>query len=140
MKKLLSLAMLTALVAFPLSGCITQVGVNAKNSTADWNSMSGSLTVKYTDNTIEDVFVATKKGLDQLQFFRTGETLPKDGKSGSITVYARAIGDMNITVDIYTAKNTKTKKEWTQAVIKYGTWGNLQESQKIVSAISENLH
>ena len=141
MKKLLSILTLGALVALPFAGCTTVVGVrNPQDSNGSWADLSGSLTVRYPQSTVEEVFVATKKGIDQLGYFRTGEDLPRENaKSKSIKVYARGVGDIEVTVTISIATDVKTKKEWTQAVIKYGAWGNLKESQVIVEAISKNL-
>lgn len=148
MKKFFSILTLGALVALPFAGCTTVVGVrNPQDTNGRWADLSGTLTVRYPQSTVEQVFVATKKALDQikwdettLMYKRTGETLPRENdKAKRIIVYARGIGDVKVTVTIYTAVNTKTKEECTQADISYGAWGNLKESQVIVEAISQNL-
>ena len=148
MKKFLSLLTLGALVALPFAGCTTVVGVrNPQDTNGRWSSLSGTLTVRYPQSTVEDVFVASKKALDQIMwnettkmYMRTGETLPRENdKTKRIIVYARGIGDVKVTVTIYTAVNAKTKEECTQAEVSYGSGGNLKESQVIVEGISQNL-
>lgn len=139
MKKLSILAA-AAFAALPFAGCVNDVGVvNPYNTTAQWNSI-GFLTTKYPGKTIDEVFQATIRGLDQLYggTSRVGEHRPKP-KEPYYEVYARVVGDIKITVKIVTARDAKTKEQWTEATVSYGTWGNLQESQKIVAAISRNL-
>lgn len=141
MKKLLSLAALASLATLGLTGCDTAIGVNnPDNSTASYNM--GAFTTQYSAKSpeyIENVFMASKKALDQLGYFRTGETPGKD----KVTIFARAHGDVQITVDIY-KKVIETKEgaksEWIFVAIRYGTWGNAKECQQIVSKITENLH
>lgn len=140
MKKLLTFATLSAIATFSLTGCGTAVGVdNQDDSQADYRG--GALVTRYAakhQDYIENVFNATKKALDELKYFRTGETPGKD----KITVFARAHGDLQVTVDIY-KKVVETKdgqkQEWVYAAVRYGTWGNCQQSQQIVSKISANL-
>jgi hypothetical protein len=140
MKKFLTLATLSAIASLSLTGCGTAVGVdNPDDSQANYNG--GALVTKYAaknQDYIENVFNASKKALDDLKYFRTGETPGKD----KITVYARAHGDLEITVTI-AKKVIETKEgqkqEWVTVAVRYGTWGNCQQSQQIVSKISANL-
>lgn len=140
MKKLLTFATLSAIATLSLTGCGTEVGVdNASDSKANYSG--GALVTRYqaqNQDYIENVFNATKKALDDLKYFRTGETPAKD----KITVFARTHGDLEITVTIY-KKVVETKEgqkqEWVYVAVRYGTWGNCQQSQQIVSKISANL-
>ncbi len=138
MKKFLFLTALFAFAAIPFTGCTTKTHVpeNAQSPISDWNSVMGTLTIYYPQSSMEEVFNATKKGLDEIKYFRTGETPAKD----RISVFARAVGDVKVTVDIAVRVDVKTKAKTTYAVISYGTWGNLAESQKIAGVISKNLH
>lgn len=144
MKKLLSLATLTAAIA-GLSGCSptgTEIGVNNQDdSTATYQNVTGVLTTRYSAKSpeyLETVFDATKRALDELKYFRTGETPRKDG----ITIFARAHGDVKITVDIekkIIETKQGAKQEWIYVRVNYGSWGNAKESQIIVSHISDHL-
>lgn len=143
MKKFLTALALVS--TFTFAGCSsptgTDIGVDNKDdSTATY--VAGSMTTRYLAKSpeyIENVFNASKKALDQLGYFRTGETPGKD----RVTIYARAHGDISITVDIY-KKIVETKEgakqEWVYVAIRYGTWGNAKESQGIISKISANLN
>lgn len=139
MKKSLPILALAA-SALSLTGCDTTYAVNNK---ADSNGtyQLGAATMRYPSQSpeyINNVFNATNQALNQLGYFRTGETPGKD----KITVFARAIGDVEITVDIYKKvieNKDRSKQEWIYVTVRYGTWGNLKESQSIQSKISENL-
>lgn len=140
MKKLLSFAALSALAMLGLTGCGTAVGVDNPHDSSG-NYAFGALETRYAsngENYIETVFNATKKALDQLGYYRTGETSRQNG----VTVYARAHGDIEITVTL-TKRIIETKdgqkNEWVYSSIRYGTSGNCQKSQQIVSKISANL-
>ena len=140
MKKLLTFAALAAIASLGFTGCETASGVDNPDDSTGYYNM-GAFTTRYTAKSqdyIENVFNATKKGLDQLGYYRTGETPSKD----KVTVFARAHGDVQITVDIFKkvieAKDG-SKSEWVYVAIRYGTWGNLKESQQIASKISANL-
>ncbi len=145
MKKLLSFATLAAVATFGAAGCSptgTEIGVNnPDDSTANYQNATGILTTRYAAKSpeyLETVFDATKRALDELKYFRTGETPRKDG----ITIYARAHGDVKITVDVdKRVIETKqgAKQEWVYVRVQYGTWGNAKESQIIVSHISDHL-
>ncbi|MDR2863900.1 MAG: hypothetical protein LBV54_08555 [Puniceicoccales bacterium] len=139
-----------ALAAFSLTGCETQIAVpdNHYDTTARWNEGDGTLTLRFPGKTLKEAFNASKKGIDQLYGagHRVGEDrdepedpLKKDRVPPSYKIYARVTGDILVTINIYTAQSPKSHDEWTQVVVKYGTWGNTQESQKIAAFISRNL-
>lgn len=139
MKKFLTALSLVSIATLGFTGC-TDVGVdNPDDQNATYST--GALQTRYLAKSpeyIENVFNATKKALDQLGYFRTGETPGKD----RVTVYARAHGDVSITVDLYKkVVETKegAKQEWIYASVRYGSWGNCKESQGIVSKITANL-
>ena len=140
MKKLLSLAAVAALATLGLTGCGTNVGVDTPDDT-NGNYAQGGLTVRYAskgENYIESVNNAAKKALDQLGYFRTGETPRQNG----ISHYARTHGDIEITVDLnrrVVESKEGEKSEWIYVNVRYGSWGNCQKSQQIVSKITANL-
>jgi hypothetical protein len=140
MKKLLTFASLSAIASLSLTGCGNEIGVDNNSDTKGTYSM-GALETRYealNQDYIENVFNASKKALDDLKYFRTGETPAKD----KITIFARSHGDIETTVTIY-KKVVETKegqkKEWVYVAIRYGTWGNCAQSQLIVSKITANL-
>ncbi|MDR2844778.1 MAG: DUF3568 domain-containing protein [Puniceicoccales bacterium] len=144
MKKLASLIALAAIALIPFSGCTTDVGVKNQynNDNGQYDSF-GNFTTKYPGKTLEEVFNASLKGVDQVYGAgrRVGENRP-DGKPNSPKTYeiwARVAGDIKITVTIGTVRDEKTKTEWTQVSTQYGAFGNLKESQKLIAAISGNL-
>jgi len=140
MKRFLSIFALGMLATAAFTGCDTLLQVEGPDPHGHWNSVAGILTVKYPQSTLESAFEAASKGLDSLGYYRTGENRPRDADKEKIyVVYARAIGDVKITVKIYTATDIKAGTEWVQADIGYGAWGNLEESQKIQAAIAKYL-
>lgn len=140
MKKLLSIVALASLASLGLVGCGTNVGVDNPDDT-NGSYTQGNLVVRYAsknENYIENINNAAKKALDQLGYFRTGETPRQNG----ITHYARAHGDIGISVDLakrVVESKEGEKSEWIFVTVRYGTWGNCQKSQQVVSKISANI-
>jgi hypothetical protein len=134
-----ALALLAALV---LAGCSTQIGVdNSQNREASYSNVSGVLTTRYTSDT-EAVFNAVKRTIDAMPgTLRTGETDERGANKelNSVIVYARTIGDLEIKITIEKAEDPETKAAFTQVRVKYGAFGNLPESQQLVSKITSNL-
>jgi hypothetical protein len=134
-----ALALLAALV---LAGCSTQIGVdNSQNREASYSNVSGVLTTRYTSDT-EAVFNAVKRTIDAMPgTLRTGETDERGANKelNSVIVYARTIGDLEIKITIEKAEDEVTKAVFTQVKVKYGAFGNLPESQQLVSKITSNL-
>ena len=134
-----ALALLATLL---LSGCATQIGVdNSQNREASFSNVTGVLTTRYTSDT-EAVFNAVKRTIDAMPgTLRTGETDDRGANKelNSVIVYARTIGDLEIKITIEKAEDPETKAVFTQVKVKYGAFGNLPESQQLVSKITSNL-
>ena len=134
-----ALALLAALV---LAGCSTQIGVdNSQNREASFSNVTGVLTTRYTSDT-EAVFNAVKRTIDAMPgTLRTGETDDRGANKelNSVIVYARTIGDLEIKITIEKAEDEQTKAVFTQVKVKYGAFGNLPESQQLVSKITSTL-
>ena len=134
-----ALALLAALV---LTGCSTQLGVdNSQNNEASYSNVTGILTTRYTADT-EAVFNAVKRTIDSMPgTLRTGETDDRGANKelNSVIVFARTIGDLEIKITIEKAEDEQTKAAYTKVSIKYGLFGNLPESQQLVSKITSNL-
>ncbi len=133
---------LSLLAALFLAGCATQIGVdNSQNREASFSNVTGVLTTRYTSDT-EAVFNAVKRTIDAMPgTLRTGETDERGANKelNSVIVYARTIGDLEIKITIEKAEDPETKAVFTQVKVKYGVFGNLPESQQIVSKITSNL-
>jgi hypothetical protein len=140
MKNALALALLSS--AFILSGCNTSVGVdNADTREGQFSNVTGALVTRYNAEP-EAVFNAVKRTLDSMHgTLRTGETDERGANKEllSVTVYARTVGDLEIKIDVAKTEDEITKAAYTKVTVKYGFFGNLPESQQIVSKISSNL-
>lgn len=141
MKHLLPILALSSALA--LSGCATSVGVdNPDNSTASY--AGGSLTTTYKSD-VTAVFAATKRALDGMRDLnvlgRVGETERRsaEGDLTGVTVFARAIGDIQVTVDINKAVDAATGGDVTETTVRWGILGNCQQSQQVVHRITQNL-
>jgi hypothetical protein len=134
-----ALALLAALV---LAGCSTQIGVdNSQNREASYSNVTGVLTTRYSSDT-EAVFNAVKRTIDAMPgTLRTGETDERGANKelNKVIVFARTIGDLEIKITIEKAEDEETKAVFTQVKVKYGAFGNLPESQQLVSKITSNL-
>ncbi len=139
MKNALALALLAS--AFVLSGCNTSVGVdNADTREGQFSNVTGILVTRYNADP-EAVFNSVKRTLDSMRGIRTGETDERGANKEliSVTVYFRTVGDLEIKIDVAKAEDEITKAAFTKVTVKYGFFGNLPESQQIVSKISSNL-
>lgn len=140
MKNAVTYALLATALAF--TGCTTYVGVdNPDNSGSMYSNITGTLTTRYKAEP-EVVFNAVKRAVDQQSDImkRMGETQHnKDGEPLNITVYSRAIGDLEVKINISKFEDEKTKESYTVVTIKYGFFGNCEQSQQLVSKISANL-
>ena len=134
-----ALALLATLL---LSGCATQLGVdNSQNREASFSNVTGVLTTRYSSDT-EAVFNAVKRTIDAMPgTLRTGETDDRGANKelNSVIVFARTIGDLEIKITIEKAEDEVTKAAFTQVKVKYGAFGNLPESQQLVSKITSTL-
>lgn len=143
MKLAASLALLaTALV---VTGCNTLIGVdNPDQREASFSNVTGTLVTRYNTADIEAVFNAVKRAIDsQSDMKRMGETPDPENVPAkdllSVVVHARAIGDLEIKVEVAKAEDPISKQVFTSVSVKYGAFGNLPQSQKLVSLISQNL-
>lgn len=140
MKNAVTYALLATALAF--TGCTTYVGVdNPDNSGSMYSNITGTLTTRYKAEP-EVVFNAVKRAVDQQSDImkRMGETQHnKDGEPLNITVYSRAIGDLEVKINVSKFEDEKTKESYTVVTIKYGFFGNCEQSQQLVSKISANL-
>jgi hypothetical protein len=134
-----AIALLAVLV---FSGCSTQLGVdNSQNNEASYSNVTGILTTRYTAEP-EAVFNAVKRTIDSMpEAKRMGETDERGANKELIKVvaFARIIGDLELKITIEKSEDEVTKAAFTQVKVKYGFFGNLPESQKIVSKITSNL-
>lgn len=142
MKHALATALLVSAVTF--SGCNTNVGVdNPDHREAYANPVTGTVNTRYSAP-VENVFNAVKRALDQTPgMMRTGESdvssnITSDDKVG-VKVFARSVGDLLVTVEIVKTEDKEKNETYTAVAIKYGNFGNLPESQKLISRISSNL-
>ncbi|MFM9017691.1 MAG: DUF3568 family protein [Verrucomicrobiota bacterium] len=142
MKHAHATALPVSAVAF--TGCNTNVGVdNPDSREASANQVSGVVTTRY-NAPVDNVFNAVKRSLDQTPgMMRTGEsdiTGPGgDNDKVGVKVFARSVGDLLVTVEIAKTEDKEKNETYTAVSIKYGNFGNLPESQKLISRISSNL-
>ena len=141
MKLAASLALLAT--ALTVTGCNTLVGVdNPDSREATFSNVTGTLVTKFNTTDTEAVFNAVKRAIDsQPDMKRMGETDERGANNEllGVTVFARAIGDLEIKVDVTKAEDPITKQAFTTVTVKYGAFGNLPQSQKLISIISQNL-
>jgi len=142
MKNVATYALLATSLAFV--GCTTYVGVdNPDNSSSLYSNATGKLTTRYKAEP-EAVFNAVKRAIDSNSesMKRMGETDHRGdatGKPFDTTVFARAIGDIEIKVNITKVENKEKNESYTEVTILYGFFGNCEQSQQLVSKISANL-
>ena len=141
MKLAATLALLATALA--VTGCNTLIGVdNPDQREASFSNATGTLVTRYNTADIDSVFNAVKRAIDsQSDMKRMGET-PDEGANKEllgVVVFARAIGDLEIKVEVAKAEDPISKQAFTTVSVKYGAFGNLPQSQKLVSLISQNL-
>lgn len=141
MKKVLLISLLAAAVAF--SGCST-VDVDIPGSKfaneAIWTGRTLK-NVRYYNSGVEEVREAAIKTIRNMGLYFAGDTPDKSG----VELFVCGPKFKKITIDI-TRRTPRTNKkgeaagpEYTEVEIVYGTWGDLRESQAIVSGISKEL-
>jgi len=140
MKHAVPFALLAATLAF--TGCNTYVGVdNPDQPSSTYSNATGALVTRYKAST-ETVFNAVKRAVDS-----QSDTMKRMGESDKrvnnelqeVTVFARAIGDLEIKIEVEKVEDPVTKEVFTQVTVKYGFFGNCEQSQQIVSRITQNL-
>lgn len=142
MKKILAISLLAASAAF--SAC-TSVTVNIPDEKyageATWTRRTLE-NVRYYSHDVEAVKAAAIKAGRELGLYYAGDTPFQYGTE----LYFCGPKFVKITVDI-TRRAPKPSKnsnvtnlpEYTEVAIVYGTWGDLEASQELVSKITENL-
>ena len=113
----------------------------SQNREVSYSNVTGVLTARYNSDT-EAVFKAAKGIINVMPgTIRTGETDERGANKelSSVIFYARTTGDQEIKISIEKAEDKVTKAIFTQVKVKYGAFGNLPESEKIVSRITSNL-
>jgi len=143
MKHAVPFALLAATLA--LAGCNTYVGVdNPDQPSSTFSNITGTLVTRYKASP-DAVFNAVKRSIDAQRetMMRTGEsdiTGPGgDNDKVGVKVFARSVGDLLVTVEIAKTEDKEKNETYTAVSIKYGNFGNLPESQKLISRISSNL-
>ncbi|MDR0534985.1 MAG: hypothetical protein LBG65_01285 [Puniceicoccales bacterium] len=160
MKKHFAAAALAATGALTTAGCVQEVRIPenaALEPRGEWVSfVSGDLVVKFPGKTQQEIFKAASLALEDYGAKRLSEDRPEDTPTlpPAYAIYARVIGDLKVTIRITTESDFiledtppnadgqpsgKKKREWVQASISYGAFGNLSESQKIAAAICKRL-
>ncbi len=143
MKLAATLALLATALA--VTGCNTLIGVdNPDQREANFSNVTGTLTTRYNTADIDSVFNAVKRAIDsQSDMKRMGETPDPENATGNdllgVVVIARAIGDLEVKVELVKAEDPISKQPFISLSVKYGFFGNLPQSQKLVSIISQNL-
>ena len=111
MKHAVPFALLAATLAF--TGCNTYVGVdNPDQPSSTYSNATGSLVTRYKAST-EAVFNAVKRAVDS-----QSDTMKRMGESDKrvnnelqeVTVFARAIGDLEIKIDVEKVEDPVTKE------------------------------
>ena len=113
----------------------------SQNREISYSNVTGVLTARYNSDT-EAVFKAAKGIINVMPgTLRTGETDERGAHKelSSVIFYARTTGDQEIKISIEKAEDKVTKAIFTQVKVKYGAFGNMPESEKIVSRITSNL-
>ncbi|MEY3838167.1 MAG: hypothetical protein RL304_1149 [Verrucomicrobiota bacterium] len=116
MKLAASLALLATALA--VTGCNTLIGVdNPDQREASFSNVTGTLVTRYNTTDLDAVFNAVKRALDsQSDMKRMGET-PDEGPNKEllgVTVFARAIGDLEIKVEVAKAEDPISKQAFGQ--------------------------
>ena len=143
MKLAATLALLATALA--VTGCNTLIGVdNPDQREASFSNATGTLVTRYNTSDLDAVFNAVKRAIDsQSDMKRMGETPDPENATGNdllgVVVIARAIGDLEVKVELVKAEDPISKQPFISVSVKYGFFGNLPQSQKLVSIISQNL-
>lgn len=141
MKKILLVSLLAAAAAF--SGCST-VDVDIPGSKfaneAVWTNRTLK-NVRYYNSNTDEVREAAIKAVRELGLYFAGDTPSQNGYE----LFVCGPKFTKITIDITRRiprpdkQGAPTGPEYTEVEIVYGTWGDLRESQAIVSGISKYL-
>ena len=117
-----------------IAGCATPVAIDpATGEEQTANYTSGNFYAPL-DVPIKDIFRVAIAELDDMGYFRTGET----HRENEITIFARAVGDDKVTGRASINEDPEVSAQ-SIVRIRVGLLGNLPESQKIFSQIRAAL-
>jgi hypothetical protein len=133
MKSKLITLLTTCVLIF--TGCTTPVAIDPQTGQQQQAEYRAGFFYAPLDAPIGDIFKTSIRELDAMGYFRTGEL----HKEESITIYARKIGDEEITVRAYIPTNTEKFQSQSAIRIRVGSFGNLAESQTIYARIRDAL-
>jgi hypothetical protein len=125
---------LLAICASIFTGCTTPVAIDPQTGQEQLAEYRAGYFYAALDAPIGQIFKASIRELDNLNYFRTGE-LHKDN---AISIYARKVGDEKITVRISQQTDPEVEEE-SEIRIRVGNLGNLAESQVIYARIRDAL-
>jgi hypothetical protein len=125
---------LLAICASIFTGCTTPVAIDPQTGQKQLAEYRAGYFYAALDAPIGQIFKASIRELDNLNYFRTGE-LHKDN---AISIYARKVGDEKITVRISQQTDPEVEEE-SEIRIRVGNLGNLAESQVIYARIRDAL-
>jgi hypothetical protein len=129
-----TLITLLAICASIFTGCTTPVAIDPQTGQEQLAEYRAGYFYAALDAPIGQIFKASIRELDNLNYFRTGE-LHKDN---AISIYARKVGDEKITVRISQQTDAEVEEE-SEIRIRVGNLGNLAESQVIYARIRDAL-
>tara|TARA_B100000497_G_C7389978_1_gene248569 strand:- start:43 stop:441 length:399 start_codon:yes stop_codon:yes gene_type:complete len=129
-----TLITLLAICASIFTGCTTPVAIDPQTGQEQLAEYRAGYFYAALDAPIGQIFKASIRELDNLNYFRTGE-LHKDN---AISIYARKVGDEKITVLISQQTDPEVEEE-SEIRIRVGNLGNLAESQVIYARIRDAL-
>jgi len=129
-----TLITLLAICASIFTGCTTPVAIDPQTGQEQLAEYRAGYFYAALDAPIGQIFKASIRELDNLNYFRTGE-LHKDNAT---SIYARKVGDEKITVRISQQTDPEVEEE-SEIRIRVGNLGNLAESQVIYARIRDAL-
>ena len=129
-----TLITLLAICASIFTGCTTPVAIDPLTQQEGLAEFRAGYFYAPIDAPIGQIFKASIRELDLLDYFRVGE-LHKDS---SISIYSRNRRDEKVTVRIITQTDPEVVEQ-SEIRIRVGNLGNLAESQVIYARIRDAL-
>ena len=129
-----TLITLLAICASIFTGCTTPVAIDPLAEQDSVAEFRAGYFYAPIDVPIGQIFKASIRELDLMDYFRVGE-LHKDS---SISIYSRNRRDDKVTVRIITQTDPEVKEQ-SEIRIRVGNLGNLAESQVIYARIRDAL-
>ena len=125
-----TLLTLITICALIVSGCTTPVAIDPETGNAQTAEYRAGYFYAPLDASIGQIFQTAIREIDSMGYFRTNEL----HKETAITIYARKVGDEQVTVRI-----SQTAESPSEIRIRVGKLGNLAESQIIYARIRDAL-